>query len=252
MNLALFFEGMGQGVRGKKTNVSLVYEVCLEDAVQRRHLEAGSGAHVGALVLGKTSGVGWRVIIARACRWYEAQVAATPSGAPPTHIFLFGFSRDVATRLVGHMYRTYRDFAPHTIWECYSPTEPKPATNKRGEFVRHDFCGWSALGPISIFLEDVIGIKEANAFTNALRCDFPREVEGRVGVENYRFGRVTCSVIATTDAIRVVSNRPFTLFADGREFAVKSGENVFSRRNTLEAGFRDPPIPVALRTTRER
>ena len=31
MNLALFFEGTGQGVCGKRTNVSLVYEACLED-----------------------------------------------------------------------------------------------------------------------------------------------------------------------------------------------------------------------------
>ena len=50
MNLALFFEGTGQGVHGKRTNVSLVYEPCLEDDAQRRHLEAGPGAHVGALL----------------------------------------------------------------------------------------------------------------------------------------------------------------------------------------------------------
>ena len=93
MNLALFFEGTGQGVRGKKTNVSLVYEACVEDDAQRLHLEAGPGSRVGALLLGKTSGVGWRQIFARARRWYEAQVAATPRGAPPTKVFLFGFSR---------------------------------------------------------------------------------------------------------------------------------------------------------------
>lgn len=81
MNLALFFEGTGQGVRGKKTNVSLVYEACVEDDAQKRHLEAGPGAHVGVLLLGKTSGVGWRVIFARARRWYEAQVAATRAPA---------------------------------------------------------------------------------------------------------------------------------------------------------------------------
>ncbi len=93
MNLALFFEGTGQGVCGKKTNVSLVYEACVEDDAQRLHLEAGPGSRVGALVLGKISGVGWRAIFARARRWYEAQVASAPSGAPPTRIFLFGFSR---------------------------------------------------------------------------------------------------------------------------------------------------------------
>ena len=93
MNLALFFEGTGQGVRGKRTNVSLVHDACVEDAGQRRHLEAGPGARVGSLLLGRTSGVGWRAIFARARRWYEGQVAARPSGAPPDKIFLFGFSR---------------------------------------------------------------------------------------------------------------------------------------------------------------
>ena len=38
MNLALFFEGTGQGVRGRKTNVSLVYEACIEE----RRTEAAS------------------------------------------------------------------------------------------------------------------------------------------------------------------------------------------------------------------
>lgn len=93
MNLALFFEGTGQGVRGRRTNVSLVHELCVEDDGQRRHLEAGPGAHAGAFLLGRTSGVGWRVIFARARRWYESQVAARPSGAPPNRVFLFGFSR---------------------------------------------------------------------------------------------------------------------------------------------------------------
>ena len=93
MNLALFFEGTGQGVFGKKTNVSLVCEACVEDDGQCLHLEAGPGARVGAWLLGRTSGVGWRNIFGRARRWYEAQVAATPHGAPPTKVFLFGFSR---------------------------------------------------------------------------------------------------------------------------------------------------------------
>lgn len=93
LNLALFFEGTGQGVRGKRTNVSLVYESCVEDETQRRHLETGPGARVGTLLLGRATGVGWRQIFARARRWYEAQAAARPSGAPPTRVFLFGFSR---------------------------------------------------------------------------------------------------------------------------------------------------------------
>ena len=95
--------------------------------------------------------------------------------------------------------------------------------------VRPDFCGWSALGPISIFIEDVIGIKEANAFENTLMCDFEKHPKGKVGVKNYRFGEVVCTIIATEKDIKVSSNLPFTLIADGREFNVRTGKNSWRR-----------------------
>jgi hypothetical protein len=136
-------------------------------------------------------------------------------------------ARDVARKVVEHMYKTYVEYEPHTIWECYSPTEFKPAiTPKSGKIVRSDFCGWSALGPISLFIEDVIGIKSANAFTKTLVCDFPDKIKGRVGVENYRFGNVICSVIATKEKVSVKSNHPFTIVLNGERYQVKEGECV--------------------------
>ena len=87
MNLALFFEGTGQGVHGKKTNVSLVYEACVADETQLLHLENGPGAKVGSLLLGGAAGVGWRVIFARARRWFEQNYSRGEK------VFLFGFSR---------------------------------------------------------------------------------------------------------------------------------------------------------------
>lgn len=135
-----------------------------------------------------------------------------------------------AVQILEHMYRTYTDYEPHTIWECYSPTEFKPATNKKGQTVRPDFCGWSALGPISLFIEDVIGIREANAFTGTLVCDFEKNPEGRVGVENYRFGDIVCSVIADKRAIVVDSNKPFTLIEDGKKHQIRKGHNRIIRK----------------------
>lgn len=135
-----------------------------------------------------------------------------------------------AVQILEHMYRTYIDYEPHTIWECYSPTEFKPATNKKGQTVRPDFCGWSALGPISLFIEDVIGIREANAFTGNLVCDFEKNSEGRVGVENYRFGDIVCSVIADKRTIVVDSNKPFTLVEDGKKHRIKKGHNRIIRK----------------------
>ncbi len=93
MNLALFFEGTGQGVFGKKTNVSLVYEDCVADDGQRLLLETGPGARVGAWIVGRTAGVGWRNIFGRARRWFEARRSELPKGGAAPTVFLFGFSR---------------------------------------------------------------------------------------------------------------------------------------------------------------
>lgn len=141
----------------------------------------------------------------------------------------YDLAREIGLAILKQMYRTYADYEPHTIWECYSPTANEPARNKQGEVVRPDFCGWSALGPISIFIEDVIGIKEANAFENTLMCDFEKHPNGKVGVKNYRFGEVVCTIIATEKDIKVSSNLPFTLIADGREFNVRTGKNSWRR-----------------------
>ena len=141
----------------------------------------------------------------------------------------YELAREMGGRILEHMYRTYKDYAPHTIWECYSPTAYEPARDKKGHPVRPDFCGWSALGPISIFIEDVIGIKEADGFGRTLLCDFEKHPAGKVGVHNYRFGDVVCDIIAGEDAIEVESNRPFTLKADGKSFSVEAGKNRFAR-----------------------
>ncbi len=39
MNLVLFLEGTWPGVRGRKTNVSLVYAACLDGDAQKRHAD---------------------------------------------------------------------------------------------------------------------------------------------------------------------------------------------------------------------
>lgn len=142
----------------------------------------------------------------------------------------FGLAREMGGKILEHMYRTYKDYEPHTIWECYSPTACEPAGDKSGNPVRPDFCGWSALGPISIFIEDVIGIKEADGFNRTLLCDFEKHPTGKAGVRNYRFGDVVCDIIAGENAIEVESNRPFTLYADGKSFSVEAGKNSFPRQ----------------------
>ena len=73
MNLCLFFEGTGQGVAGRMTNVTRLYRACAESDAQRRHLEAGPGTRFGAYVRGRLHGVDWWRAFRQARRWFEAQ-----------------------------------------------------------------------------------------------------------------------------------------------------------------------------------
>lgn len=56
-----------------------------------------------------------------------------------------------------------------------------------------------------------------------------KDPEARIGVEDYRFGQVVCSVLATRDEVSVRSNREFTLVFDGKRHEVVRGENNFKR-----------------------
>ena len=69
-------------------------------------------------------------------------------------------ANELAENLVNHMHKTYVQYDPNTIWECYSPSLHQPSFRvyeDKTERVREDFCGWSALGPISLFIENVLG-----------------------------------------------------------------------------------------------
>ena len=130
---------------------------------------------------------------------------------------------DLARRIIDLQWRTYRDVEPHTIWECYSPSKPYPATEKTGKLCRQDFCGWSALGPISLLIENVIGLYEVNAFTHTVKLH--RTKQGVHGIRNFRFADVTANILISDDKIRITTDKPFTLEVDGKPFELKTGDN---------------------------
>jgi len=65
----------------------------------------------------------------------------------------------IAMKYIGVISRTYLNFKPHTIWEGYCNEEDRPCgipyTDK---LAGPDWVGWSALGPIAMLIENVIGI----------------------------------------------------------------------------------------------
>ena len=136
-------------------------------------------------------------------------------------------AHSLAEKILRHMLRTYKEYQPHTIWECYAPASPAPATKTSGSgVVRSDFCGWSALGPISLLIENVIGFYSVNAFEKVVKWHKPKSLQKALGIRNLHFGEITTDIVAEGNICRVKSNRPYTLVIDGKAYAVKEGEQV--------------------------
>ena len=137
----------------------------------------------------------------------------------------YDLADEIAFKTIMHMYKTYKNYSPHTIWECYSPTRAFPA-NHAHKRVREDFCGWSALGPISLFIENVIGIHDVDSTTNTISWRVKRP--GRIGLKNLRFNGIVTSMVAEKNGdVKVSSSKPYTLKINGQVFKIQAGENHF-------------------------
>jgi hypothetical protein len=133
-------------------------------------------------------------------------------------------------RLLDHMARTYREYAPASIWEAYAPDAARPSTGKDDEYtVRPDFCGWSALAPISMLIEHVLGFRvDAIERTVTWRRPSGRE-RGRIGIRALRCGPTTVSVVDTDKVVTAeVAGAPLTLVVDGRAFDLEPGRHAIA------------------------
>lgn len=93
MNVCIFFEGTGQGVAGKITNVTRLHDKCVSDNGQLLHLEPGLGTRFGSYLMGRIAGVDWRAAFRNARRFFEAHYKSLPHDDVRTHVYVFGFSR---------------------------------------------------------------------------------------------------------------------------------------------------------------
>ena len=130
-----------------------------------------------------------------------------------------------AAKLLRQILAVYQDFEPHTIWECYDPSADKPALDKKGNLVRKDFCGWSALGPISLFIENIIGIREVDAGKKLVRWDVCSK--GKVGLRRLRFDDIQTDLVCENGIVTVRSNAPYTLLLNGKKKNIPAGESSF-------------------------
>ena len=139
---------------------------------------------------------------------------------------LYEEAHNAAYKLFKYMLKTYLDYEPHTIWECYAPEGYIPGMQTDDTTVcRPDFCGWSALGPISAYIECVLGFHTVNAFENTVKWAKPTDIDGKIGIENLRFGNVVTDIVADGNTCIVNANEPYTLEINGIPYAIAEGEN---------------------------
>lgn len=136
----------------------------------------------------------------------------------------FELAHQNAYDIISHMEKTYREFTPHTIWECYNPVEPKPATNEHANngLVRSDFCGWSALGAISLLIENVLGFYDINATTKTVKWKKVRT--DKHGIRRLKFGTVITDIIAVGNKIEISSNEKYKLIVNGKTLKIAATE----------------------------
>lgn len=100
-----------------------------------------------------------------------------------------------------------------SIWEAYAPEDLMPALCEEGEICRKDFVGWSGIAPITMLIENIIGIR-FNANTNTVSFNVSQES----GLKNMNFCGGKISIVCTKYGeiegethIEIQTQRPFTL-----------------------------------------
>ena len=121
-----------------------------------------------------------------------------------------------------------------TIWECYSPEYPEPATRWDNTlYSRQDFVGWSGLGPIAMLIENIIGIK-LNIPKNEIKWRINRA--DKHGVKNLHYIDSKVSLIAEPVNeklnLNITASYPFNLklFYKGKKHTkeINKGVNILT------------------------
>ena len=92
----------------------------------------------------------------------------------------------------------------------------------------NDFCGWSALGPINMMIENVLGVR-CDGVTKTVTWRLHRT--DRHGVKRLRFGGVTADLVYADGKIETAASTPFTLVVNGRSIPIGTGSGSIAISN---------------------
>lgn len=147
---------------------------------------------------------------------------------------------ETAASLVKHMLNTYQQYSPATIWECYNPRLAEPAYHGNVR-VRPDFCGWSALGPISLFIENILGFHTMDATTRTIGWRLHQS--GPHGIRRLRCGDILADILTDGHGtVTVDTNTAFTLVINGTRHAISAPATTITGISLPEA----PAGPVRI------
>jgi glycogen debranching enzyme len=126
-------------------------------------------------------------------------------------------AHEIAKKYVSGLCETWHTVEPHTLWESYSPETPAPGRRPYSdELVKPDFCGWSAIGPIAMLIENIIGIAPS---MDARRVDWEIRLTCAHGVEQLWLGDTCLQLLAADRAapdaavtVEARSSQPLTLY----------------------------------------
>jgi uncharacterized protein (DUF2235 family) len=138
MNACLFFEGTGQGVAGRITNVTRLHDACVEDKDQVLHLEPGVGTHFGSYLRGMLHGHDWWLVFRGARRWFEANFRPAEPEVKPAKVFVFGFSRGalIARHFAAWLEKLDVEVAYLGLWDTVDATLGLDVTEEMPSSVR--------------------------------------------------------------------------------------------------------------------
>lgn len=129
-----------------------------------------------------------------------------------------------AERLIRQMSETFKTVKPATIWECYAPEADTPST-EHGRRARPCFCGWSALGPINLFIENVLGLRDFCARNRTIVWEPPATAQFPMGIENLTFGDTTVSLWTDNTMLKVKTTQPIKVRYQGRTLTFAKGKH---------------------------
>ena len=141
----------------------------------------------------------------------------------------YGFQEFAAAASEKYLYGIYGVFKKTgTVWENYAPD-----SFEQGNIAKGDFVGWTGLGPISLLIENVMGI-QLDALNNTIHWHLNRT--DRHGIQNLRFQDAVVSLVAerrsdknAVTQMNIESNKDLKLKiynrGQAKSFDIKQGKN---------------------------